>query len=836
MAARSIHSSRAVAVLLTCLLVGACSGDDGTVWSSGESSSTSITAGVPSTTSSTVLAGQPTFSYTIDSSLAAGGTVEVMAAAGVTSRFAVGRIVVVFDDQAELDGIVARCSGTVVHQYATADYGVPGPSVAVVEVDPAAADLDSLAWSMTTLGADGEAAFGSEAGARVAACAAAEKAAGHRVALDWVAEPTSIPFSTLEQDSLGSSGWSRDAYQLSYYRRDAVQGIGVAEAWSLMYYAGALENRVPLAILDTGFMVDEDFREPVTHAMDPGTLVFGLPSAEGDFHGYLTAATAVGVPDNEHGVAGVAGVVAEPILIELGGTELSRYSQAMLQAYALGARIVSMSFIAPILADALPLADALDEVTAGLAEAGVLMFASSGNGGGNVDEIAAGSDFLFGTRPCQAPGVICVGGLAEDSVERHEDSTYGDPGGSVDIYAPYCVHGVPPDRGGAIWHLCGTSFSTPFAAGVAALVWAANPELTGAEVWNLMTITAQGDRWPRVNALDAVAGALPPFAGVRFVEPTDGSEHDLNTAVTLAAEVLIPTDPAVNSAEVRVRFSSDLDGLLDDHSWTVPMQHGSPVTEQRVSTVATSLSEGTHTITVTASYEGSDVTDTRRIAVGNSAPSDLRILRPANGDRFCVGEPVQLRGDAFDINEQLGLAESAFRWRSNLDGLLATGRNATATGLSVGTHRITLRVTDAGGLTTTESVQIEVESASDPDCSDMPPQVVIVAPADGADFWLDTTDPSFETGTDEHGDYIVVTLRVSLSDDHDNPADLGGDTNWYVRPDEPDTYVGSGTQIDVRLHLAAGMASQVKEISVEVYDSAGNLSTDAIEVSVNRFV
>jgi serine protease len=809
-----------VAALLTaCSLIAACGGGGPTTTEAGPTSTE---------------AAAPLFSYRVDPTLKAERGMEVAASGDIASQFVAGRIVVVFDDPAVLDGILARYGGTVVHRYSTADYGLAGPSVAVVEVDPATADLGSLSASMTSLGSDGTMGFGSEEGARVAAIAAAERAAGNRVALDWMVEPTSIPGSTMEEDSLGSGAWSPDAYQLPYYRRDAVQGIGVAEAWSLMYYAGVLDNRVPLAILDWGFTLDQDLRDPVVFSMDQTAFPFGQADETGFFHGYVTAATATAIPDNGYGIAGVAGVVAQPILIQMTDAGLSGDTEAILQAYSMGARIISMSFIAPILADGLPLADAFDEVTTALANAGVLMFASSGNGGGNVDEIVAERDALYGTRPCQAPGVICVGGLGDDSVERHEDSTYGNPGGSVDIYAPYCVYAVPPGYATrSVFHLCGTSFSAPFAAGVAALIWASNPDLSASEVWGLMESTALGARWPRVNALDAVAGALGAFTSVSFVEPDDGSAHDLGTALTLAAAVTIPTDPAVNSAQVRVRFTSDRDGLLDDHTWTVPMQHGETVSQQRASTVATSLSEGTHTITVTADYGDTEATDTLQISVGNTPPSDLRILVPQDGAQFCAGSPVQLRGDAFDVNQQLGLAESAFHWRSDRDGALGTGRNTSVPGLSAGTHRITMEVTDAGGLSSTTAVTVTVLSASAPECVDLPPVVQIVEPLDGTSYYVDVDIPhGLERGMDVDGQYVVVTLRAVVSDDHDAPGDLTVD--FYVNPEWPDTWVGSGTQLEVRLHLRSEDAL-TKEIRVVVFDSAGNRSEDVIEVYVNRF-
>lgn len=818
-------------LLVVALVAGACSGDPITAEGSSSMATTTTTTGAASsTTVSETVAPGASFSYSVDPGLGSGEGVEVAAQGAARSRFVARRIVLVFDDAAELDDILARYRGTVVRRFSTADYGLPGPSIAVIGVDPATADLNGLAASMTALGSTGEVVFGSTDGARLTAIAASERAAGRRVALDWLGATAEIPLSTQEDDGLGTSGWSPDAYELTYYRRESVQGIGVAEAWTLMFYAGVLENRVPIAILDFDFSPNEDFRDWTGHTMSPSSP-FGEPPEDGWYHGHLTASTAVAVPDNGFGVAGVAGIVAEPILIQEAGHELSMHIEAMLQAYSMGARIISMSYVGVILADMLPMADAFDEVTADLAGAGVLMFSSAGNGGGNLDDIVAEHDWIYGTRPCQAPGVICVGGLDEDSAERHPDSTHGNIGGSVNIYAPYCVHGIPPPGTGSIHWLCGTSFSAPFAAGVAALIWASDPSLSAAEVWDLMESTMLGDRWPRVNAFDAVASALGPFSTVDFLEPRRGSEQDLNRTVTLAAAVIIPTDPAVTSVEVRVRFSSDRDGIIDDTWWTVPMALGDPVTLQRVSTSVTDLTEGTHTITVTSTYEGIDVTDTMRLIVVNSPPSDLQISRPADGSEFCEGLPVQLRGDAFDINEQLGLPESAFRWRSSIDDFLGIGRNFRATGLSAGDHTIALRVTDAGGLRTIASISVEVLPGSDAACQDLAPSVMIVEPEDGDSFYVD--DPTEEIGVDEHGSYVVVHIRVVVSDDHDSPGELTVDV--YVRPDQPDSWVGSGTEFDVRIYLADGDCSQKKIISVTVFDSAGNESEDAIEVFVNRF-
>ncbi|MCB2222706.1 MAG: S8/S53 family peptidase [Actinobacteria bacterium] len=793
--------------------------------------------GTSSTTTATtaaILPVEPTFSYRVDATVAdPSGAVEVVANDTGSSRFTPGRIVLVFADPADLDAVLDRYDGTVVHSFSTGDYGVPGPTYAVIEVDLSTVDPDEMPGAMTALGIEGSSAFGSEDGARLAAIVAVERAAGRQVSLEWRTETTEIPFSTQEASTTGGRrGWSPNAYELSYYQRDSVQGFGVAEAWSLMYYAGVLGNRVPIAVIDRGFEVDDDFADPVTYAMDPSYLEFG--ESDDGYHGYETSSIAMAIPDNGYGIAGVAGVVAEPILIQRGASTDTDAIEALLQARALGAEIVSMSFITAVIDEWAYVADLWDPVTSALADDGVLMFASSGNGGGNLDEAVAEREGLIGTRPCQAPGVICVGGLAEDSIDRDEHSVYGEPGGSVPIFGPYCVHTIPPQGGGTVFWTCGTSLSAPFVAGVAALVWASNPDLTADQVWAIMEATAHPGRWPRVNAYGAVADALPPAAFVSFAEPAPDSGHELANAITLAAVVAIPTDLNTSSAEVTIRFASDLDGPIDETTWTVVMEHDEAVSTQRVSTVTADLSEGDHVLTVTATYGDAEVSDIRIIHVGNSPPTDLVITQPDDGDLVCEGSTVLLRGDAFDINEQLGLSNSAFRWSSSIDGPLGRGRNRSEDGLSVGEHVITMRVVDAGGLESSETVGITVWSATYPACRDAPPDARINRPLDEASFYVDYEGDDYETGVDEDGAYVVVTLRVRVSDDRDEPEDLQID--FYVTPDEPDAWVGSGRTIETRLHLPDGETSQAKTIRVVVYDSGGNVAEDEIRVFVSRFV
>jgi subtilisin family serine protease len=65
----------------------------------------------------------------------------------------------------------------------------------------------------------------------------------------------------------------------------------------------------------------------------------------------------------------------------------------------------------------------------------------------------------------------------------------------------------------------GTSFSSPEVAGVAALVWAANPRLTARQVANVLKESATGTRW---NA-ETGWGRLDAASAVELAQQTTGA-------------------------------------------------------------------------------------------------------------------------------------------------------------------------------------------------------------------------------------------------------------------------------------------------------------------------
>ena len=99
--------------------------------------------------------------------------------------------------------------------------------------------------------------------------------------------------------------------------------------------------------------------------------------------------------------------------------------------------------------------------------------------------------------------------------------------------------------------------------------------------------------------------------------------------------------------------------------------------------------------------------ETNASFMGVNQPPDVHLLAPNNLQSFPQGATVILHGSAWDIDEQL-LPEQSVTWTSSLDGPVGSGRLLARRNLSVGTHVLTVRGTDSGGLSSERSVTVTV--------------------------------------------------------------------------------------------------------------------------------
>ena len=454
--------------------------------------------------------------------------------------FRADTVVVATDDGAALDAFLGKWSGKVV---STID---PGPlrehgltKQHLVRVDPSTAEAVWLEEDLTALkaGPPGTYRVSSDRARSLLALAAHESARGLTVGLDFLLSPDSIRSrSTLESANDLSGAYGRDAYTWPGFDNGA-PGSRVGEAWNLLARAGRLPtnaNRIPIAILDLGW-------SPLDPDMPVGSVGVGLrrnltPCGGGTipncpFHGTNVTSAAVALPDNAFGAAGTAGPVARAVQIDRGATVFDAVGGIVETARAreAGVRIFNMSFSATIgAAVAVVVAGPADQALLALRASGALLFASAGNNGMDVDALDCFGEVACWESahvwPCEAQGVLCVGGTAFASTNNDPSSNFAATrrGTTVDLWAPFhAAVGSDPGVAGfpspavlnSIHQVPGTSFSSPFAAGVAALVWAANPLLDPGAVEGILLDTARpGTRtaFAIVDAEAAVTRALGP--------------------------------------------------------------------------------------------------------------------------------------------------------------------------------------------------------------------------------------------------------------------------------------------------------------------------------------
>lgn len=399
-----------------------------------------------------------------------------------------------------------------------------------------------------------------------------------QVTLNLVFHPAAVAHRSTADGREGSAGWHPDAFRWPYMRRGGAMDHGVAEAWRMLTVTGLYGRRVRLAVLDGGFIDTDLPRDTIT------TGGFGIPNPlqcgghPCPWHGTAVAHAAAGLADNRVGAAGAGSPVVAPVLVQSADNDLFSLVAYLLEDVpaALGGRpeVANVSSVTDLPAAACTLlCPGIDTIGESIRRSGILLFASAGNAGQDVDAQECRLGYCWeraATLPCEARGVECVGGLAWDSNRRAPFSNHGR---DVDLFGPYTVWAMTPDpeRPGVMLDTArqanGTSFSSPFVAGCAAMVRAVAPDLSPDEVARLLRDTAHTGspdatvtRWLDCHEAvrQALGGDAPPY--VRIITPVNRQSVRIGAA---GLELRAEADDHEDGAP-RITWQSHRDGLVGE--------------------------------------------------------------------------------------------------------------------------------------------------------------------------------------------------------------------------------------------------------------------------------
>lgn len=687
---------------------------------------------------------------------------------GIESSLVLDELMITADSPSALDAFISKYDGALLLTIEPPD-GSDGETRYLVRVDTRGIETGALIEDLEQLSdvRGGVLEASSDGVLRLLALAARETLNGIEVTLNWVMLGDHISDRTTEE-APRQSGF-RDAFDEDYFKTGTAQDIGVGDAWVALERAGKLSNKVKVAVIDGGFIdnPDIDFNVstrsfvsgdaaldvsnpascgPVACVPPPGKSILecyanGAACGPGSgctlvetnpcpWHGAGAAGALAGKHDNQFGGAGPASPVVEELLLAHTSLGAARVCQALTWAANAGAEIINCSFggRAPAIARVFMQGFALHFFNVSQNR---MIFAAAGNDNEDVDAGETPTRDPKLRFPCEFSGVICVGALDESSnygTGRASYSNYGNQTnfasslvghGTVDIWAPPRIRVAPvPGQDGTSRFFSGTSSASPFAAGIGALLLAANPNAAHESVLINTANTGSADsrvtRW--VNARDAVLALIedvPP--ALEIVSPIDGASFEEGDDVIFEAVV------------------DDLDGQLEDQMvlWSYSRDGGVPVTFQTSAEMPTmtrgDLCDGEYAVSVRASELGGAFTTasasfsvTQPSAPPAACAPRIDIVDPVDESVFPVAAEINLRSvfedDDPDTNEPI----FPIIWREGLlEDAPIIGMGAETTyRVTTGRDTIRVRYGTASDVIVVEGVVTEntppVASASSP--------------------------------------------------------------------------------------------------------------------------
>lgn len=342
-----------------------------------------------------------------------------------------------------------------------------------------------------------------------------------------------LPLPTAHADNIRDRQWS-------------LEKVGAQEAWKTTKGEG-----VTVAVLDTG--VDGSHPD-LEGAVLKGKDVVGFGAGEGDRawarHGTAMAGIIAGRGHGPQKGSGVLGIAPEAhilpvrVLLEDGDSQRKKARSTRSGALAEGIRwatdegadVINLS-----LGDDSASAHADPKEDAAIRYAlrkGVVVVASAGNGGEKGDRVS---------YPAAYPGVIAV-----TAVDRYDARA---PFSTRRWYATVSAPGkdvVIADPDGTYYQGWGTSAAAALVSGIAALVRAAYPELSPAQVKQLLADTARG----------TPAGGRSDALGTGVV--------DAAAAIEVGANVTATPQRPVSEPYREEYFGSGPATASSDSAWLAP--------------------------------------------------------------------------------------------------------------------------------------------------------------------------------------------------------------------------------------------------------------------------
>jgi subtilisin family serine protease len=460
--------------------------------------------------------------------------------------------------------------------------------------------------------------------------------------------------------------------------------MGAASAWDLGQGAG-----VTIAILDTG--VDITHPDLAGHLV-PGWNFYANTADVTDVynHGTAVAGVAAAATNNGVGVAGLAGrAMIMPIRIsdDAGVGSWSAMAQGLTYAADHGVRVANISYIAGGNATVLSAAQYMKNKNG-------LVFVSAGNTGAES------------TAPATT-ALIPVGATDGNDV-RASFSTFG----------PYVSLTAPGTglyttvKGGGYSSGTGTSFSSPAAAGAAALVMSVNPSLSSTQVENILFSTAvdlgTAGRDPyygygRVNVA-AAAQAARSMPAADTTAPTV-SIASPGASATLAGLATVDVSASDNVGVTKVELK--VNGTTKATDVSAPFGFSLDTTQ---------LANGMATLTAVA-YDAAgnsktsasvsvNIANTVNNLVADTTPPVVALSNPVNGAK--VSGVVSIVSNASDNAGTAQLSQvitvDGARVASGTGGSLSYSWNTKKAG--AGSHVIAVTATDGAGNRSTSTVTV----------------------------------------------------------------------------------------------------------------------------------